>query len=98
MAIELKKHFPDAVEQTTSQKLYEEQDKGQGWRRRKWQRGDSDHKTHGKAMAQRGQWRMKRSRDSDWQDKGQVWTSGWNADCEEGWASGWDAGWQDGEC
>ena len=30
MAMDLKQRFPGAVEQTTSQKLYEEQEKGQG--------------------------------------------------------------------
>ena len=84
MALDLKNRFPGAVEQTTSQKLYEEHEKGQGQRsRRQWQRGDSDYKTHGyqthRSSAKQGQWR---SRSRDWQG---------------GWGSGWNEYWQESD-
>ena len=78
MAMDLKKRFPGAVEQTTSKKLYEEEEKGQG-SRRQWQRGDSDYKTHGAAVARSSAKQgERRSRSRDWQ---------------EGWRYGWDEGW-----
>ena len=90
MARHLKTVFPGAVEQTTSEKLYKEQEKGQ-LSRRQWQRGDSDYKTHGAAVARSSAKQgERRSRSRDWQEG---WGSGWNEDWHQSdWSS--QSGWK----